>query len=46
VYLSFAGHVDPQLDQRLVAPLDRDQAQRLLVHRALEQQRSAGDLLQ
>ena len=43
---ALAGHVDAQLDQRLVAPLDRDQAQRLLVHRALEQRRPAGDVLQ
>ena len=30
------GGVDAQLDQRALAPLGRDQAQRLLVHRALE----------
>ena len=31
-----AGDVDPQVDQGLLAPLERDQSQRLLVHGALE----------
>ena len=42
------GLVDPQLEQRLVAPLRRHEAQRLLVHRALEGRgagRDVGQLL-
>ncbi len=39
-----AGLVDSQLEQRLVTPLGRHEAQRLLVHRALEGRRSGRDV--
>ncbi len=42
VDVRLARDVDPQLGERALAPLGRDQAQRLLVHRALERRRPAG----